>query len=388
MKRHTSTLTFSLIVSLMTCASTEEPKLKTLSVIFRHGDRAPIFFTPTDPNREKDIYPLELGTLNNQGKLREYNLGHLLRQRYNDFLGPYYETTDVFAMSTDVGRTKMSLLLVLAGLYPPVDKQIWNKELNWQPVSSYAYVPDKMDPILGYLIHCPAYIEEYIRVQNSPEFQAKLSKYDGLMKNLSILTGASMKNSLDVYALYIDLGAELSSNLQLPAWAKDYWPEGPMLEESLLEYELQNYNRKLKKYNGGATISKILATVNSENPKKLNLYSAHENNVAGLLYALGVWDHTIPNFSSAILFEHHENSSQKFIKMIYYKGIPAVFDELTIPGCDTLCPLEDFHKIVADLISENPIEACYGPPGNSTLVPKGVQPVQWIYDQMMFFYGF
>lgn len=38
------------------------------------------------------------------------------------------------ATSTDYDRTKMSLALVLAGLYPPTGKLRWNEGLNWQPV--------------------------------------------------------------------------------------------------------------------------------------------------------------------------------------------------------------------------------------------------------------
>lgn len=176
-------------------------------------------------------------------------------------------------------------------------------------------------------------------------------------------------------------------------------------------------NKNLREFTGnftGSTIRKILSTIQSKKSPKLNLYSAHENNVAGLLYLLNLWDYSIPQFSSAVLFEHHEVNSKKFIKVvynydiceknplwliiftqgllafkvIYYRGIPSVFKELTIPGCATLCPLEDFLNITADYIPDNPVEECFGPITNTTLVPKGVDPIQWIYDQIKNWYSF
>lgn len=38
------------------------------------------------------------------------------------------------ARSTDVNRTKASLELLLAGLWPPVAELIWNYDLPWQPI--------------------------------------------------------------------------------------------------------------------------------------------------------------------------------------------------------------------------------------------------------------
>lgn len=48
-----------------------------------------------------------------------------------------YTPTVLNAFSTDFNRTKMSLQLVLASLYPPKGEQIWEKELNWQPIPFY-----------------------------------------------------------------------------------------------------------------------------------------------------------------------------------------------------------------------------------------------------------
>jgi len=82
-----------------------------------------------------------------EGKNREYRLGKFLRSRYNDFLGSLYTPKRVVARSSDFERTKMSLQLVLAGLFPPKNIQRWNPLLNWQPIPA-SYTPRVNDNII------------------------------------------------------------------------------------------------------------------------------------------------------------------------------------------------------------------------------------------------
>ena len=61
-------------------------------------------------------------------------MGEYLRKRYNDFLGETYLPEILYARSTDFDRTKMSLQLILAALFPPRNIQKWHNTLNWQPI--------------------------------------------------------------------------------------------------------------------------------------------------------------------------------------------------------------------------------------------------------------
>lgn len=73
--------------------------------------------------------------------MREYKLGQVLRKRYKNFLGDLYLPKLVIGRSSDYDRTKMSLQLVLASLFPPINvRQRWNPALNWQPIPT-TYVP-------------------------------------------------------------------------------------------------------------------------------------------------------------------------------------------------------------------------------------------------------
>lgn len=57
-----------------------------------------------------------------------------MRDRYKNFLGDMYLPKIVVGHSSDYDRTKMSLQLVLAGLFPPNDRQRWNDNIAWQPI--------------------------------------------------------------------------------------------------------------------------------------------------------------------------------------------------------------------------------------------------------------
>lgn len=68
------------------------------------------------------------------GKRRMYRLGQILRNNYSKLLGNEYLEKNLYAVSSDTSRTKMSLQLVLAALYPTsLSSDRWNDKLDWQP---------------------------------------------------------------------------------------------------------------------------------------------------------------------------------------------------------------------------------------------------------------
>lgn len=96
------------------------------------------------------VYPstfISLLTTFKFGKKRAYDFGLLLRDRYNSFLGGVYYPPNIYARSTEVIRCKMTLQLVLAALYPPIDIQKWHSELSWQPID-LIYVSPHEDDLL------------------------------------------------------------------------------------------------------------------------------------------------------------------------------------------------------------------------------------------------
>jgi len=91
----------------------------TQSQIWRHGDRAPIFTFPTDPNKE-DAWPQGFGQLTTRGMAQHVQLGKFLRKRYINelgFLSPRYKAKEIFVSSTDTNRTIQSAMSNMVGMW-------------------------------------------------------------------------------------------------------------------------------------------------------------------------------------------------------------------------------------------------------------------------------
>lgn len=79
-----------------------------------------------------------------------------MRRRYNTFLGTTYFPEDISSRSTYIDRAKMTLLLVLAALYPSDAFQKWHPSLNWQPIPITYEKAD--DDVLLFARMCPKYM--------------------------------------------------------------------------------------------------------------------------------------------------------------------------------------------------------------------------------------
>lgn len=91
------------------------------------------------------------------GKQQHFALGQWTRARYQKFLPYAFNVNDTYVRSSDVDRTIMSAMSNLAGLYPPSGKQIWNKNIPWQPIPVHV-TPADVDYITGgSLPPCKAY---------------------------------------------------------------------------------------------------------------------------------------------------------------------------------------------------------------------------------------
>ncbi|XP_072756978.1 uncharacterized protein [Anoplolepis gracilipes] len=356
-----------IIISLHTILSESiQPELKLVNVVFRHGDRTPdnngYEMFPTDPYLNYTFFPTGLAHLTIQGKKREYELGQTLHSRYRDFLGDLYLPKLVVGHSSDYDRTKMSLQLVLAALFPPTDsRQRWNVNLNWQPIPM-TYVP-RVDDNFFLSDECPQFLEEYNRILNLPEIKKELSKFKNVMNNLTELTGKKIEKPLDLYYLYHTFVSESSLNLTLPKWAHDYFPDGPLLDGIVLAYNIANFTPLIRRLYAGPMIRAMLDNMIVEqnlnsSDTKIYLYSGHESNIATMLHAFNLYKPHVPAYSSAIILELLEQDKQYYVKLLYYRGIPPIMDELQIPGCELLCPFDKFLDLIQDLIPSDEEMVC------------------------------
>lgn len=80
-------------------------------------------------------------------------MGVKLRLLYDGFLSTQYFSEEVYASSTDVDRVVQSGMLLMAGLYPPSGKQVWNETLLWNPIPVHQDSLDKTVVSRGYRVN-------------------------------------------------------------------------------------------------------------------------------------------------------------------------------------------------------------------------------------------
>ncbi|KZC12199.1 PREDICTED: venom acid phosphatase Acph-1-like [Dufourea novaeangliae] len=339
------------------CVTTIQAELRQVNVVFRHGDRTPDIDNegyPNDPYLNFSYAPMGRGQLTNQGKRREYQLGKIMLERYGGFIGNTYTPKSVSGLSSDYDRTKMSLQLVLASLFPPSKQQRWNYHLNWQPIPARYLL--RIEDNIFLADECPLYLAEYDRVLRSPQGKSGISNYKDFMRQLTEWTGKNISTPLDMYYIYHTLMAEYSFGLTLPEWAYKIFPYGELWNATVFSYDIASSTPLLRRLYAGPYLLRVTRTMldfvtgTSENERLMYLYSGHETNIAAVLHALQVYKPHVPEYSSAVFMELHEIDSQYYVKVAHYLGIPSKVEEVQLPNCDLLCPLDKYLQLTEELM--------------------------------------
>ncbi|XP_054001257.1 venom acid phosphatase Acph-1-like [Hylaeus anthracinus] len=331
--------------------------LQMLHVVFRHGEKVPqkeYQNYPNDPYKDYSYHPMGDGDLTNQGKLREYRIGTMLRERYDRYFGPDYWPEKIYAQSTEVSRTQLSLQLVLAGLFPPSEKQTWNPHLPWIPTATF-FVPHEADNLM-FPHHCPRYVEEYKRFLRQPIALDLMSKYKKVFTYLTQHSGKVINTTAAVTYLYNLFKEEAAQNLTLPKWTESVYPT-PMKELLALDFKLRSYTRTLKRLNGGVLLRKMVDDIEAYKAGKLMpydrkafLFAGHEMNVAAVARALDLDEPVVPAYGSTIILETlRDKKGSYYVRVLYWSGVSEQLKIETIPGCTELCPFEEFLSIVASV---------------------------------------
>lgn len=95
----------------------------------------------------------------------------------------------------------MSASCNLAGLFPPKKTQIWNEDINWQPIPIHT-IPHPMDTIIHVNKRCEPYEYYYEQLMRSKEFLLIREKYSWLFEYLSAHSGQRIDSVMSVRHLY------------------------------------------------------------------------------------------------------------------------------------------------------------------------------------------
>ncbi|CAH3173890.1 unnamed protein product [Porites lobata] len=340
-------------------------KLRMVNVVYRHGDRSPYTFFPTDEH--KNFWPQGLGQLTQVGMRQEYKLGQLLKHLYVDkykLLNSSYLLKEIYVRSTDVDRCIMSAQTQLNGLYPPQGRQIWRKNLDWQPIGVHV-VPKKEDYLLRpFDYNCPRLNEIIEKSRQDPEYQNMAKKNKELLSYISLHANKTYTLA-NGYQVYDTLFCEDSHNLTRPSWATNGTTWEAMRNMSNFQMKWLFDSPEKAKLTGGSLVGAIVENMkNHIEPtcKKLHIYSAHDTTVAALLSALNLYDGISPAYSSAVMVELYsdENDDKKdmTVRLLYRFGQSTEPRVLKLSNCTEYCPLDQFIKATADVIPGDLNKAC------------------------------
>ncbi|XP_067619397.1 prostatic acid phosphatase [Eurosta solidaginis] len=338
-------------------------KLIFAHVLYRHGDRTPIEPYPTDPWKGRKNWPVGWGELTNIGKKQHYELGKWLRKRYDSILNLTYSEDEIYVRSTDVDRTLASAMSNLAGLYPPVGEEIWNKNIAWQPIPVHT-MPEKLDKELAGKAYCAAYDYARSTLFNSLEFQKLNQRYQYLYDYLTKYTGKKVSTLEAVQRLNNTFFIESLYNYTLPEWTKKIYPSEDMTYIADFAFAINTYTRHMARLKTGPLIREILQRFRDKTKGSLKpnrsvwVYSAHDTTVASVLNTLKLYDMKSPVYTACVLFELRlDEKNQPFVSL-FYKNTSAEPTLLSVPDCGVACPLEKMFTIYNDILPVNWEQEC------------------------------
>ncbi|KAJ8916046.1 hypothetical protein NQ315_010914 [Exocentrus adspersus] len=289
-----------------------ESALHALGELFRHGDRAPTRSFPNDPYFNESFWPMGYGQLTNAGKRRSYELGKWFRKRYNSFLSDEFSPKDVFMLSTYPDRCLVSASAVLAGLFPPKARQVWDKDLAWQPLPVHT-VPVEDDEVLSMSKRCP-------RLGTS-----KTS--DPGIRNIKFVSEYSGWNATDLKQV-----ATLQTNLEIyssfnstftPPWVGEL-DSKILLYITAVEQVRYTLTEEMKRLLTGPFWSNLLTyfddVITGTSTPKFLMLSAHDGTIVSVLNGMGVFDMSPPGFAAAVVWELKRKDGVYHVNLLYRRA--------------------------------------------------------------------
>ncbi|XP_050442552.1 lysosomal acid phosphatase-like [Adelges cooleyi] len=337
-----------------------DSSLKFATVLFRHGERAPMITYNTDPH--KDAFPEGLNELTKLGKQHMYYKGQIFRHIYGDYFSKLYLDNEIYTKTTNVARTHMTAAMVLTGLYPPTNYQKWsNQETLWQPIPVYGGSPDHSD---SQVENCPSFMPTFIKGASLTE-NATLA-LEPLLVYLSEKCGQPI-DSINVTMLFDLFTCQLAAGLELPEWTKPNIYE--KLKAILYSDDFRrnfNGNTKLQNLMIGPLLNEITLKIqqksSGEEKRKMYMYSGHDFSI--MLLTAAVSGHLIetPKFGASLHFHVYRfnNTDEDVIKVYYLKNWDDdKGEELSVSNCNSPCKVADFINIANNKFTKTWEEECH-----------------------------
>lgn len=242
----------------------------------------------------------------------------------------------------------MSAEANLAGLYPPLGKQVWDAGMTWQPIPIHT-VPESDDNLLSAKKHCPKYDKLAKELLRSPYFRNISHQLHDLYAYVSRYSGDKISNLKDLEYLYNNFFIENLYNYTLPDWAQKIFPK-KLVPWAFLNFAVPTYTTDMARLKVGPFFDNIITFLKNrtspttESPKAL-IFSAHDTTIANVLNAMGAFEYHSPPYTATILFELRKTPDDRSYVNIFYKNT-SVPRQISLKTCDFNCDINDFISIL------------------------------------------
>lgn len=181
-------------------------------------------------------------------------------------------------------------------MFPPSDDEIWNNELNWQPIPIHT-IPLSEDYLLNSFVPCPRFDHMFKEHMESMEIKSLLENHKELINFMERNSGQPLPALVDVLNLYNILYVENLKGLDLPEWANIALESNHTLDYlGAINYQSVTHSIEMKKLRAGFLIREILDRFKNktlcllEPDRTVWLYAAHGSVVVNVLNALNLFD--------------------------------------------------------------------------------------------------
>ncbi|XP_022834525.1 prostatic acid phosphatase-like [Spodoptera litura] len=334
----------------------DDTELLLTFLIHRHGDRTPIESSLSLSNHADELIEASAkygyGQLTDVGKRRAYQLGQFIRRRYDEFLSPTFNRSEIYVRSTDSTRAKMTVLTALAAVYPaPADN--WSNKINWTPIP-YTTVPAKYDFNLA-TVNCPELLTNvYSAYTITASSIPALAPYQDVLDQWSEISGLNLTQYPiyaytlnDVYTAQMSLGIPLDDDLAA------IYPEIETIAGIALDAMYNSYTSRV--LSAGPLLNQFFSVADQviagEDVQRVQIYSAHDLNVFAFEGVTRVAvKQGVPKYASAYALELRKvKDTGDYIVVPVYLNTPSedVITYLEIEECGQRCAYESFRSVTS-----------------------------------------
>ncbi|CAL8069945.1 unnamed protein product [Calicophoron daubneyi] len=279
------------------------------------------------------LWPDGFFKLTPTGIVQEFQLGQWFRQRYNSYLGPQYNASDLYIRSSDTDRTLMSAESFLAGIYKDGTSPLEEFGLRWRPIPVHT-VAQENEFLLG-LASCPLLSKMRDEIMNSSSSKEYENQHRPLLEYLRNATGNHTVNRYNAGCISDSLICMKANEKPLPSWYRDdvfnellnftmfYSNKKHVETREQLRLEIGVYVDAFIKHM--LSITKLDFIEHAMSRKHVLVFSAHDTTVTNVLAAFGVFDGKMVEYASAVITElvgphPPADASHYRLRLLYKRG--------------------------------------------------------------------